>query len=358
MRRKQSRLGVRRLFILGAGASYSASRRPRPSTAQEAPLDKDFCKRILALDVMRPGWVNEARRRTAANWRHHQPMENSGLEEAVIRQLTHLEFIDAIHPRRRAGIKQQDWMTDVAHLICYVLDRTRENGDIYRHFVSKVYPPADPADSYRDRIVTFNYDCLLDKHLLNRFTPNRIYFDTILSDKNQSTRRPELHSDPLLIKLHGSVNWRCDLTEFSSILTDGGAGDDSPHYIERIWTSSGVPSPDDEDYPLLIPPLPKKPITRISLFRYLWTRAYEYMHEAEELVIAGYSLPEADQLAQSLFGNFGNRELKEVSIIDPNPSIIGRWQQLLRRRNVGSARWTYYDDFGEFVIRMDSPPPI
>lgn len=82
-------------------------------------------------------------------------------------------------------------------------------------------------------------------------------------------------------------------------------------------------------------------------------KAYEYLHEAEEIVICGYSLPDADRLAQSMFATFSNKSLRSVTIVDPNPGILSKWRGLLKRRNINrKARWTYYEYFDEYVEAM------
>jgi hypothetical protein len=97
-------------------------------------------------------------------------------------------------------------------------------------------------------------------------------------------------------------------------------------------------------------PLPQKPITQIRLFCFLWTLAYEYLHEARELIICGYSLPETDKLAHSMFSNFANKKLKSITIVDPNPYIMHKWRDLFRRSSINNrARWSYYESFTEFV---------
>lgn len=149
------------------------------------------------------------------------------------------------------------------------------------------------------------------------------------------------------------LNWRVTEEEFRRIIQPGSATADDPLYLQAVWfAGSGTPDPDDSAQPLIVPPLPVKPITQVSLFRFLWAKAYEYLHEAEEIVVCGYSLPDADRLALSLFGNFVNKRLKSVTVIDPDSTILRKWRGLFRRKNVASARWTYYEDFCEYVDDM------
>jgi hypothetical protein len=352
MKRKENRLNVRRLFVLGAGASHSASTSAGGSPERRTPLDKDFCRMISELDPDRPVWVGPAREYIVREWKDHVPFEEFGLEQAIIRQLGHLEFIDAIHPRRRnTAVTDFKYLNRLSHLICFTLRRGREKKDgPYRHFAEEVFPEEQAFGQLRDRVITFNYDELLDKHLLSRFDIRQVYFDRLCETQSSVDRRAEHYPNPLVVKLHGSVNWRCSTEEFENIVRNV-SNDNAQYWIKSIWYSQvGTPSPEDDSSPLIMPPLPVKPITRIKLFCFLWTKAYEYLHEAEELVICGYSLPDADRLAQSMFANFANKSLRAVTIIDPNPTILSKWRALLKRKNInGKARWTYFEDFKEYV---------
>ena len=353
MKRKSNRLRVRRLFVMGAGASFSASQPRTGPSDRQAPLDKDFTSRMCNLSVGKPGWVNDSVARIQREWKDQIPFTDFGLELAIIRQLGHLEFIDAIHPRRRRNAPSPyEWLNHVTHLIAYVLRRSHESSrESYRRFVDWIFPEVKDIALQRDRIVTFNYDDLLDRHIVARAGIEQTYFDRIKSGRYESDRRDRVHPHPLLVKLHGSVNWRCTEEEFRRIVDPQAAEiSDDPFYLDTVWyAGTGTPSPDDPTQPLIVPPLPVKPITQISLFRFLWTKAYEYLHEAEHIIVCGYSLPDADKLAASLFGNFVNKDLRFVTVIDPDPAVLRKWKKLLRRPNVGRARWNYYEDFDEYV---------
>lgn len=342
MKRTENRFKNSRLFVFGAGASYCAT--SSMGTEKRAPLDKEFCERLKTVSAQRPLWVGESRDELLRAWKDHLPFESFGLEQAIIRHLGHSEFKRAIHKRANLNmLSDGDYINHLAHLICYILRKAKEGSKApYKSFVERIFDPAE------DRIVTFNYDELLDQHLLDSHPRRSVYFDRI--DISENGNRAEHHPHPLLVKLHGSVNWRCNKEDLTTIV-EGVDGEDE-FVVPSIWYSEkGTPSPQDDSSPLIIPPLPSKPITQIKLFCFLWTKAYEYLHEAKELVICGYSLPDADQLAQSMFANFRNKELRTVTIIDPNPTIMSKWRDLFRRKTINqSARWQYFESFTEYVV--------
>lgn len=272
-----------------------------------------------------------------------------------MRQIGHVEFIDAIHPRRRLGMTEASrWVGVLSHLITFVLHKSKERkSQPYRRFASEVFPAQNSATEQENRIITFNYDDLLDRHLLKRFAISKLYFDRLKRSPTGRQPRSPRFEHPLLVKLHGSINWRCTSDEFSRLVDDEGDSE-RPYWIDTIWhEDSSIPSPDDDESPLIMPPMPTKPITHFNLFRSLWTKAYEYLHEAEEIIICGYSLPSADWLAESLFGNFTNTSLREVTVVDPEPAILTKWQNLIRRRSFSkNIRWHYHSDFAEYVDEM------
>jgi len=49
MREQQNRFKVKKLFILGAGATYSITKQSPSKKFSQAPLDCEFCKRLLQL---------------------------------------------------------------------------------------------------------------------------------------------------------------------------------------------------------------------------------------------------------------------------------------------------------------------
>lgn len=112
----------------------------------------------------------------------------------------------------------------------------------------------------------------------------------------------------LLLKLHGSVNWRIRL------------GASSPYAIDSVvhhedWTPfravAAVPfeyvsvrSIDNhlEPEPFIVPPLlVKSELVEQPILRLIWSLAYEKLKKAERVFFLGYSLPITDLAASFLF---------------------------------------------------------
>ena len=126
MKNTENRLKVEKLFVFGAGASYCATK--ANGEERRAPLDTDFCKRLEAVDAVRPNWVRESREILKRAWTDHLPFSTYGLEQAIIRHLGHTEFRRAIHKRRNTGVLSDlEYINHMSHLVCYILRKARES---------------------------------------------------------------------------------------------------------------------------------------------------------------------------------------------------------------------------------------
>ena len=117
-----------------------------------------------------------------------------------------------------------------------------------------------------------------------------------------------------------------------------------------MWSDDkGTPNPDDDESPLIIPPTPNKPITATSLFKFLWTLAYEYMHEAKRIVIVGYSCPPTDTLARTMFSQFGSSNLEEIFVVDPDATALKNYREMIDPKTAARAKWRYYSDINAYI---------
>ena len=155
----------------------------------------------------------------------------------------------------------------------------------------------------------------------------------------------------MLLKLHGSTNWLIEEGEYDNAFSKHLLLE-TPYNIERVGLLAKrdiTLAPNDNLCPLIIPPITDKPIATISLFTGLWSRASEYLEGAKTLVICGYSLPEADVMAKTLFRNVRNSNVADISVVDPDGTTLGRWKDLLDRNVNRRVRWHYFKNFSAYV---------
>jgi hypothetical protein len=182
----------------------------------------------------------------------------------------------------------------------------RENAArAYERFSSEVVKPGDC-------VITFNYDVSLDRALQqsHKWNISNGYGFPFTSEGTQSTIK--------LLKLHGSSNW---YARFHGAVTGYGEAGPGDNYLNRpvigkkdldflgykdrldplFGDGSGCP-------PLIILPTPSKnfyleftPSKEMSrLFDSLWLQAEKAIARSQEIVICGYSMPDADTAALNL----------------------------------------------------------
>ena len=124
--RQAGRFPVKRLYILGAGASFSLTKQyGKPE--KQAPLDAQMCKRIVGLKD-RHKWVKDAQSRIKKDWKDHHDFDKTGLEEAIIKQIGHFDFLNSIHPKK--GTRERNinsYIYDLSHLIAVLFSKVEES---------------------------------------------------------------------------------------------------------------------------------------------------------------------------------------------------------------------------------------
>lgn len=353
MRQESNRKDIDTLYVLGAGASYSLSYvnpKKRDFVRSITPLDFNF---IYCLEKAKPknGWQKTSTELIFKDWLDRSDIRSNGLEQTIIKRVSQYEFLNTFHSTRTRGkSSNSDYLNHLSHLVCTYLKQCKSNssGETKR-FVNHVFPIGTPVDDYSNRIVTFNYDTLIDRQLLDRgISRKKMYFDRIVKSQGDSIRRnaDEKFPHPLILKLHGSINWCCDRRHFDKLIS-GTANQDEKM---EVWhDDDSTPKPDDGHSPLIIPPIPNKPITASSLFNFLWTCAYEYMHEARRIVIVGYSCPPTDTLASTMFGHFSSNKVEEIFVVDPNAVALKNYREMINPKVASRAKWRYYSNFSEFI---------
>lgn len=347
------RQAVEKLFVLGAGASYALSSvdvRKNTFARTVTPLDRDFLQRVKHFRPKK-GWPRRALDILEANWLDRDEFSPSGLESAIIKRVSQYDLLSSLHPKRTRGkINNPEYINYASHLITdFLLKCKSNNSGSTKRFANWLFPSGAGPEKYKNRVITFNYDTLLERPLIERgISKKKIYFDRLAHNQEDGQRRnaDEKFPHPLILKLHGSINWRCKRDDFTKMIT----GSADPGQRVDIWTDDrNCPDPSDNVSPLIIPPIPNKPITETSIFCHLWTTAYEYLHEAKELVIVGYSCPPTDTLARTMFTHVEPAKLERVTIVDPDGMALARYRDLMSPKVGSKAKWGYFSDFNEYI---------
>ncbi len=147
--------------------------------------------------------------------------------------------------------------------------------------------------------ITFNYDLILEKSLKN-LGMNPRYLG-VNDDMGNPYFIDSFSKEPLILKLHGSLNWKmefgCNDIEFY--------GDSvTPSYPTNSLSANSFVEP------AIVPPTIFKqeinddsrladPLTRLLINQ--WRGAIQLLKEADMVIIIGYSFPFADYHAQRIF---------------------------------------------------------
>lgn len=217
--------------------------------------------------------------------------------------------------------------------------------DLYDDFVNRLIsvnrqrqiPPLLAAFAkwcveYKADVVTFNYDDFLDQALWavsgdysepfsgKYWHPNSGYgfccppAEVLVQGHMYSMG----HSSTLLLKLHGSINWRVKRGAARPFQLDTVMHGSSWCMPPNIVTHDAevVERHLEQIRFVVLPVLMKSELIREPCFRLLWSEAYKRMRKATRVVFIGYSMPRTDIAASCLFGEAleGFHEIDVVSL--------------------------------------------
>lgn len=225
--------------------------------------------------------------------------------------------------------------------------------------------------SDKDVVITMNWDNLLERTLFLSGTR----FETLIHrTRPPRDDEPEIRQKYVrLLKLHGSIDWR-----------DGDAEEMSGHVREArskgwdvflpkalgqrpVWWNSPAPQcagvrvrlpleTGEFDHcwmkglgdPILVFPTSRKRFEDTYLWDQ-WTHARRALERADEIIIIGYSLPDADKQVRLLMrASIENEERKtppHVSVVNPDASVLAR------ARRIHDAAELCASDLREFVMK-------
>jgi hypothetical protein len=365
-----------KFLLLGAGASKAYSESP---TGVRMPIAKDFFSTFSRLEISNNPWVLiDGLMDFIVRVKGENPAEFFSRDVDIEELYTEIEENLNLHIGEESTLDRVRAFKSFTQLkfIFSATINSIQNGP-----VSRPHSSLAKHLTQNDMIATFNWDTLMDRALKNEsewntdngygFRPKSIYRNEWLAPNDIESKAP------LLIKLHGSVNWLSShpmspkndviLTQESApdtvwiyettkhpypcfagrytegyedfsygyyppnILDDRGRKADEGRVIIRAkmklpWMPEGTASDKGlVSIPLIIPPVKKKNYHGFGmLFDNLWENAQSGIEKAEHIIIIGYSFPRTDLKSNQLFVDaFMNRsDIPYVTILDPQPEKI------------------------------------
>lgn len=168
----------------------------------------------------------------------------------------------------------------------------------------------------RDSVISFNYDCLIDRGLSRwagrKWDPAVGYGFEIRSGldewKDHSGRGRPPKQTIRLLKPHGSFNWR--------LTTKGNVALRKDEYEER-----------DADDLVIVPPLWQKSF-ETEPYPSIWKQARSILSSTKALFVVGYSMPETDVYTQATL-RIDLEELDFLCVVNPDDKARQRVMRTL-----------------------------
>lgn len=270
-----------------------------------------------------------------------------------------IETRAAISRFAKSANKPRDWKArqgNLEELIRRVLVHT--TCDIYKSPVkarqSKLHNALLRKLKKGDTIITFNYDTTIEESFTSTdlWSPIEGYGDGFhggtldwsrrwFSDRGESEQKK---SSILLLKLHGSLNWKLYPNNQIRI---------KPRpYVVR--TRNKRPSFEEIS---ILPPGWNKRIDR-KPYGQFWRTAKLRLEKCRTLVIVGYSLPDTDLLAKALFAEVVRLRavrgalIGQLHIADPNESIKQKLIDIFTPALGSNGQIYRYSGIGELANKL------
>lgn len=135
-----------------------------------------------------------------------------------------------------------------------------------------------------------------------------------------------------ILKPHGSLNWFSLYPAKSSLLSHISKSKNIM-ISRRAMLPKALTFKGETTFPVVIPPLVNKgAFIRSTVIDNVWSEMRSELGKSSRLVVYGYSCPEADTESFNLLSQVFTeaRIIKELDIINPDPSIIARLQDAVR----------------------------
>jgi hypothetical protein len=206
--------------------------------------------------------------------------------------------------------------------------------------------------SAEDAIISFNYDCTIDHALHDsgsgKWEPHHGYWlpigKGVKKIAGEDTWRPKGQSrlkeaeTIRLLKLHGALNFLVS----EQPPKPGVAGRRKVELKARPYTKQK-----GSLRFTIIPPESAKAYDR-GIFQDLWRRAGHEIHQADTIVVIGYSFPPSDLHSSALFRVNVPTQIKNLVVVNKDPEARRRTRDIMRTGIAPSTRVHSFDTLEEF----------
>ena len=172
----------------------------------------------------------------------------------------------------------------------------------------------DPGDA----LITFNYDLVIETALYKRelWNPSDGY-GLALHALRKVSKRGKFRTQIPLYKLHGSLNWDPSALRLEYFYDDGSPI--FPGYLQDEKPPLPVKYQGKHHGNWMMPSFLKN--FSVTGLMDVWTKAFEAIRRADEIVVIGYSLPKVDSGACLLLGTSGISN-KRLTLVDPQAAKL------------------------------------
>lgn len=330
---------MRTVVLVGAGATLAEALPSRPSRDQQPPLDSTF------FDLCRLAGL--AGRETVQDYmKYHfgiDPFSGEHTMEEVFNFLYSDVFSDA--PPDAAF----DAYWALLRMYTTAIARTtNELAGTTRSGIGALLRTLWRRDKSDMTFVTFNQDLVIENAIEEAKLSAaysqipwdfeqcyEVNFGSFLFSANEPTFLSRAEDSLRILKLHGSLNWFYKARSSEDAKNSIRAPRGRIHCLANRRILSGLRMQSGRKLvhllPLVVPPIYEKgPLYRQQIGE-LWTKGREALEQAEELIIFGYSFPDADYSARSLLRGalHQNTDLRSVTVIDISAAVASRVADLL-----------------------------
>jgi len=193
-------------------------------------------------------------------------------------------------------------------------------------------------------IITFNQDIHLEKTLLRLSTAYRwrrrvvFEFPDLYGVEFTNTTRPQstrifpessgASGGVSLLKLHGSLNWYSVHDREDPSREELFDPAKNIYVTRRTTLDHTMKYREKHTFPIVVPPVIHKAQVLHDRLKPSWEAAEVALKQADEVVIVGYSCPVTDWESANLISRSLVSKPIRVSVIDPDPAVVIRYQSL------------------------------